>query len=301
MDERTRFTRWLPALLLAVATAASADVTLEGDVALDNYVADVDDQGFEFVDAAFYAERIANDDSSPSGPLSLAAWLTGDADPAGAGSDVAEAEVGALPGSSSLLDFSDVVFADDAAPGEYYVHALLQDHAFPGTYEDARTLSPRLLWRGGLEAVGPLDVQFYGGGTTAAVDFAELRNNRDDGRYTNDVLLTLYATHGYGPASSGYTLCTRRVGGLYAGVYRPHEGFDCSLAAIPDGEYTLHLDVAELGGRGGYSTLSGPDITVDNGRLNDGYAVYAGALDPSSLLALLLFALPALAVRRSKS
>jgi hypothetical protein len=295
-----KHTRWLPALLLAVATAAPAEVTLEGEVGLDYYVADVDDQGFEFVDAEFYAERIANDGAAASGPLSLAAWLTGDADPAGDGTDVADAEVGSLPGSSSLLDFSDVVWADDAVPGEYYVHTLLQDDAFPGTYEDSRTLSPRLLWRGGLEAVGPLDVQFYSGGTAAAVDFAELRNNRIDDRYTNDILLTLYATHGYGPASSGYTLCTRRVSGLYAGDYRPHEGFDCPLAGIPDGEYTLHLDVAELSGRGGYSTLSGPDIVVDNGRMGDGYVVYAGALDLSTLFALLL-ALPGLRYRRSTS
>ncbi|MGH8482458.1 MAG: hypothetical protein ACRES8_08355 [Nevskiaceae bacterium] len=300
MDTRLRCKPWLPALVLALAApAAVADVTLEGEVALDYYIADVDDQGFELVDAEFFVERIANSSPAAAGPLSVAAWLTDDADPEGAGTDVADAAVGTLPGSSSLLDFFEVVPADDAAPGEYHVHTLLQHDDFPGTYEDYRTLSPRMLWRGGLEAVGPLDVYVYGGGTAASVDFAELRNNRIDARFTNDIALTLYATRGFGPASSGYTLCARRVGGLYAGDRRFQEGFDCSLAGIPDGEYTLHLDVAETGGRGGYSTLSGPDMRVSGGRLDDGSgSVYvSGALDLPGLLALLL-ALPALARRR---
>ncbi len=303
MDTRTRCKPRLPVLgllLACAATAASADVTMEGEVLLDYYVADVDDQGFEFVDAEFYVERIANAGATPTGPLSLAAWLTGDADPDGAGIDVAEATVGSIPASSSLLDFSDVVWADDAAPGEYYVHALLQDDDFPGTYEDSRTLSPRMLWRGGLEAVGPLDVYFYNGGAWAAVDVAELRNNRNDARVTNDIVLTLYATTGYGPASSGYTLCSRRVAGLYAGDSRFQEGFDCELSAIPDGDYTLHLEVAEAGGRGGYSTLSGDDITVSAGHMDgNGYVYVSGAMDFPSLAALLL-ALPGVWVRRSK-
>jgi hypothetical protein len=309
MDTRTGCTRSFRALGFALALAAPAafadlqpDVTLEGEVALDYYIAEVDDEGFEFVDAEFYVENIQNAGGAPTGPLSLAAWLTGDADPEGAGVDVAVSEVGSIPGSSSLFDFWDRVWADDAAPGEYYVHALLQDDGFPGTYEDARTLSPRMLWRGGLEAVGPLEVNLFGGGSWAAVDMAELRNNRIDGRVTNDIVLTLYATHGFGPASSGYVLCEQRVAGLYAGDGRFQEGFDCELASIPDGDYTLHLEVAEAGGRGGYSTLSGPDIHVDDGRLGNGsgYVYVAGALDPSGLLALLL-ALPALVYRRSKS
>jgi hypothetical protein len=309
MNTRTRCIRSFRTLGLALALAAPAafadvapDVTLEGEVALDYYIAEVDDEGFEFVDAEFYVERIRNDDGAATGALSLAASLTDDADPEGAGTDVAVSEVGAIPGSSSLLDFWDRVWADDAAPGEYYVHTLLQDDDVPGTYEDARTLSPRMLWRGGLEAVGPLEVNLFGGGSWAAVDMAELRNNRIDDRVTNDIVLTLYATHGFGPASSGYVLCTRRVAGLYAGDGRFQEGFDCELASIPDGEYTLHLEVAEAGGRGGYSTLSGPDIRVNGGRIGDGddYVYVAGALYPSGLLALLL-ALPALVYRRSKS
>lgn len=302
MDESTRCKSWLPALGLLLAgavPAASPAATLEGEVTLDYYVAEVDDQGFEFVDAEFYVERIANGDATPTGPLSLAAWLTGDADPEGEGIDVADAAVGSIPGSSSLLDFSAVVWADDAAPGEYYVHALLQDDDFPGTYEDSRTLSPRMLWRGGLEAIGPLDVYFYASGTRASVSVAELRNNRADAQVTNDIVLTLYATTGYGPASSGYTLCSGRVAGLYAGDSRFQEGFDCAVASLPDGDYTLHLDVAEAGGRGGYSTLSGDDISVDNGYPGDGYVYVSGALGFQSLLALLL-ALSGMWVRRSK-
>jgi hypothetical protein len=203
-----------------------------------------------------------------------------------------------VPGSSSLLDFEALVPADDAAPGEYYAHVLLQDDAFPGTFEDARTLSPKMLWRGGLEAVGPLDVYVYADGTWAAVDFAQLNNNRADARMTNDIILTLYATHGYGPASSGYTLCSTRIAGLYAGDYLSQPGFDCALASVPDGDYTLHLDIAEAGGRGGYSTLSGPDVSFVAGHADgDGYAYVSGALDPRSLLVLLL-ALPVLPRRR---
>jgi hypothetical protein len=308
MNTRTGCTRSFQALGLALALATPAafadvqpDVTLEGEVALDYYIAEVDDQGFEFVDAEFYVERIRNDSGAATGPLSLAAWLTDDADPEGSGTDVAAAEVGSIPGSSSLLDFWDRVWADDAAPGEYYVHTLLQDDGFPGTYEDARTLSPRMLWRGGLEAVGPLHFNAFNGGRWASVDFTELRNNRIDDRVTNDIVLTLYATRGFGPASSGYTLCATRWAGLYAGDYQSQPGFDCELAGIPDGEYTLHLEVAEAGGRGGYSTLSGPDVVFSAGHVGgDGYVYVAGALDPSGLLALLL-ALPALVYRRSKS
>lgn len=304
MNTRTHCRTWLTALGVALALAApaaSADVTLEGGVTLDYYVADVDDEGFELVDAEFYAERIANSGAAPSGPLSLAAWLTTDADPDGVGDDVAASEVGHIPGSSTLLDYYDVVPADDVAPGEYYVHALLQDDDFPGTYEDSRTLSPGMLWRGGLEAAGPLDVHFFDGSSWASVSFAELRNNRADARVTNDIVLTLYATHGFGPASSGHTLCSQRVPGLYAGDGRFQESFDCPLADIPDGEYTLHLDVAEAGGRGGYSTLTGPDVQVDGGHMGGGhgYVYVSGALDPRSLLALLL-ALPGLLSRRSK-
>jgi len=303
MNTRMDRKPWLPAFGLVLALAAptaAAGVTLEGEVTLDYYVAEVDEEGFELVDAEFYAERITNDGAAPSGPLSLAEWLTDDADPDGVGTDVADAEVGSIPGASSLLDFFDAVPADDAAPGEYYVHALLQDDDFPGTYEDYRTLSPRMLWRGGLEAVGPLDVHVFGGGSRVSANFAELRNNRIDARVTNDIVLTLYATHGFGPASSGHTLCSQRVPGLYAGDGRFQEGFECSLDSLPDGEYTLHLEVAEAGGRGGYSTLTGPDVRVSGGRMGDGYVYVSGALDFRTLLALLL-ALPVVLSRRNQS
>lgn len=307
MNAKRGLRQWAPALgwvLVLAAPAAPAAVSLEGEVTLDYYVADVDEEGFEFVDAEFYAQRIANDSPAASSPLSLAAWMTADPSPVGEGSVAAEAPVGVIPGSSSLLDFSRVVEADDLPPGEYYAHTLLQDDTFPGTYEDSRTMSPLLLWRGGLEAVGPLDVASYGGGFQVAVDFAQLRNNRIDEVFTNDIELTLYATHGFGPASSGYTLCTVIVDGLYAGTSRSQPGFDCVIADIPDGEYTLHLDVAEIGGRGGYSTLSGPDIRITRGRFGDGYTsgyVYvSGAFGADTLFALLL-ALPGLLFRRSAS
>lgn len=299
--------QWVPVLgwvLLLTAPAVQAAVTLEGEVTLDYYVADVDAEGYEFVDAEFYVERIANDAPTASAPLSLAAWMTGDPSPAGEGALAAEVPVGVIPGSSSLLDFNEVVEANDLAPGEYYAHTLLQDDTFPGTYEDFRTLSPLLLWRGGLEAVGPLDISSYGGGFSVAVDFAQLRNNRVDEVFTNDIALTLYATHGFGPASSGYTLCTVTVDGLYAGTSRSQPGFDCDIADIPNGEYTLHLDVAEVGGRGGYSTLSGPDVRITSGHIGDGYAdgylYVSGAFGANTLLALLL-ALPGLLLRRSTS
>lgn len=308
MNKQGGFQRWVPGLAwvaLLAAPAVPAAVSLEGEVTLDYYVADVDPEGFEFVDAEFYVERIANGDSTASGPLSLGAWLTAQPSPTGEGTAVAEAPTGMIPGSSSLLDFSDVAPADDAAPGEYFAHVLLQDDDFPGTYEDARTMSPRMLWRGGLEALGSLEVWPYYGGTYATVDFAQLRNNRIDGAVTNDIELTLYATHGFGPASSGYTLCSVTVAGLYAGDGRYQPGFDCPLAGIPDGDYTLHLEVAEIGGRAGYSTLSGPDMRVSNGRLDDGsgdgYPYVTGALDAWSLTPLLALALTGLMIRRRHS
>ena len=138
------------------------------------------------------------------------------------------------------------------------------------------------------------------------MDFAELRNNRLDASYTTGIDLTLYATYGYGPASDGYTLCTVRVAGMYAGDSRHQPGFDCTLNSIPDGDYTLHLDVAEAGGRGGYSTLSGPDVHFTDGYYGDGYSdggsVYvAGAFGPMDALVLMLLGLPGIARRRSKS
>jgi hypothetical protein len=311
MDTRTRLYRLAPALgmaLLLAAPAAPAAVSMEGEVLLDYYVAEVDAEGYEFVDAAFYVERIANTSSSAAGPLSVAAWLTDQASPSGVGTDVADADVGFIPGSSDLLDFEDTVAADDAVPGEYYAHVLLQDDSAPGTYEDSRTLSPRMLWRGGLEAVGPLDVYRYGFANSLSVDFAQLRNRRTDDAVTNDIQLTLYATHGFGPASSGHTLCSVRVSGLYAGDYRHQPGFDCFPASIPDGDYTLHLQVEEVNGRAGYSVLSGGDVTFYGGKLDDGYdddgyyeegSVYvAGGLGPWMLL---MLALSALMFRRSQS
>lgn len=310
MDAMTRLYRLSPALgmaLLLAAPVAPAAVTLEGEVLLDYYVADVDPEGYELVDAAFYVERIANSSSSSAGPLSVAAWLTEHSSPSGEGTDVADAAVGFIPGSSDLLDFQDTVAADDAVPGEYYAHVLLQEDAAPGTYEDSRTLSPRMLWRGGLEALGPLDVYRSGFANTLSVDFAQLRNNRSDAAVTNDIELTLYATHGFGPASSGYTLCSVRVSGLYAGDYRDQPGFDCLPASIPDGEYTLHLQVEELNGRTGHSVLSGGDVSFLGGNLDDGYGddyyddgyVYvAGAFGPWTLL---LLVLPGLMFRRSQS
>jgi hypothetical protein len=289
--------------LLLAAPTGRAGVTLDGEVLLDYYVADVDPEGYEFVDAGFYVERIANDSSTAAGPLSVAGWLTDHASPAGEGTDIAAAGVGTIPGSSDLLDFEDTVAADDAVPGEYYAHVLLQDDSAPGTYEDARTMSPRMLWRGGLEAIGPLDVYARGFGNGLSVDFARLRNNRIDNAVTNDIQLTLYATHGFGPASSGHTLCSTRFSGLYAGDFLDQPGFDCFPASIPDGDYTLHLQVEEVNGRAGYSVLSGGDVTFRGGQLDDGYDedgyVYvAGALGPWTLL---LLALPGLMFRRRQS
>lgn len=308
MNAQGRYRFWVPTLgsvLLLAASAAPAAVSMQGEVTLDYYVADVDPDGFEQVDSELYVERVHNDSASASGPLSLAGWLTGDPNPAGDGTTVAEAPIGTIPGSSDLLAADEVVPADDAAPGEYYVHMLLQDDRFPGSYEDSRSLTPTLLWRGGLEAVGPLTVSPYGGGYYASVDFSELRNNRLDARYTGDIELTLFATHGFGPASDGHTLCTRTVSGLYAGDSTFQAGFDCPLAAIPDGEYTLHLEVAEAGGRGGYSTLSGPDLRFVNGHvtdgIGDGYLYVTGALDFWTTLPLLALSLAGIALRRRTS
>lgn len=274
MNAQPRFTRWVPALgaaLLLGAGAAPAAVTMEGEVTLGYYVADVDAEGFEYPATDFYVEQIANDDSRWTGPLSLAGWATSDASPAGDGSEIGYVPLDPLAPHSSVLDVAATADADDVAPGEYYVHVLLQDDDFPGTFEDARGVSPRLLWRGGLEAVGPLTVTTDSAGRLY-VDFDALRNNRLDSRITNPIELTLYATYGFGPASDGHVLCRTRVPGLYAGDRRFAPGFDCWPNAVPDdGDYTLHLEVAEEGGRGGYSTLSGPDMYFRGGYADDGY------------------------------
>ena len=298
MDKHTSGTRWAPALagaMLLAAGNAPAAVWMEGDVGLDYYVADVDADGFEYTDASLYVERVTNDGVAARDALSLSGWLTSDVSPDGAGTEAGYLPLPLLPGSSSYGPVSETVAAEDAAPGEYYAHVLLQDDGFPGTFEDARSLAPRVLWRGGLEAAGPLRIIPYPGGAEVTVDFAELRNNRLDSRYTHDIILTLYATYGFGPASDGYTLCSVRMPGLYAGDGRYQPGFDCVIAAIPDGEYTLHLDVAEDGGRGGYSTLSGPDVRFRGGRVDDGssgyvdgYVYASGALGWSAWPLLLL-------------
>lgn len=307
MKTDLQITRWAPAaagILLLSAGAARADVWMDGAVALDYYVADVDAEGFELTDAELYVERVENDSAQASGPLSLSGWLTRQASPAGAGDEVGYAPIGRIPGDSTLLDVLETVPAADVAPGEYFPHVLLQDDDHPGTFEDARSLAPKLLWRGGLEAIGPLHVIPYAGGRDVTVDFDELRNHRLDSRYTNDIVLTLYATYGYGPASDGFTLCEVVVPGLYAGDGRQAADFDCRLASIPDGWYTLHLDVAEDGGRGGYSTLSGPDVRFVNGYMDDGHGdevyVSAGATSPTLLAVVLgLVLLRAQARRRS--
>ena len=311
MNRTARDRRWAPVIagsMLLLASNVPAAVSLDGEVTLDYYVAEVDADGFEYADAEIYVESVVNDGFNGSGPLSLSGWFTSDTPPAGAGTEIGYLPIGSIPGNSSLGPVWDTVPADDAVPGEYYAHVLLQDDDFPGSFEDARSLSPRVLWRGGLEAAGPLDVIPYPGGVEVTVDFAELRNNRLDSRFTNEIDLTLYATYGFGPAADGHVLCARRVPGLYAGDWRNMPDFDCGIAAIPDGEYTLHLEVSEVGGRGGYSTLSGPDLRFRNGRVDDGYccdgSIYvSGALGPSAwpLLLALLGQLSLLQVRRRRA
>lgn len=290
MDKHTSFKHWPPALaaiLLLSAGAAPASVLMEGEVSLDYYIAEVDAEGFELPELDFYVERVVNESSERSGPLSLAGWFTADPSASGAGTEAGVLPIGSLP-SGSALEVWETAPAEDVPPGEYYVHTLLQDDRYPGSYEDSRSLSPRLLWRGGLEAIGPLDL--YAHGRQLSVDFAELRNNRLDSRYTNDIILTLYATYGFGPASEGHELCSVAVTGLYAGETRHSPGFDCWLNAIPDGEYTVHLMVAEAGGRGGSSTLSGPDLYFHGGYpqpVGDGHSVYySGAFGGWALLLL---------------
>lgn len=285
-----RFRGWSPALagvLALAAGTATAAVYMDGEVTLDYYIADVDADGYERPEAEFYVERVVNDSLSSSGPLSLSGWLTRDPAAGGAGTEAGYLPLPPLPGSSAreVWDWAD---AEDAVPGEYYVHALLQDDRYPNTFEDSRSLPPRLLWRGGLEAAGPLQLSVYG--DRLGVDFNQLRNNRLDSVYTGDITLTLYATYGFGPASDGHVLCERIVPGLYAGDVRYNAGFDCWPNAIPDGEYSLHLMVAENGGRGGSSTLSGPDAYFHGGRIeriygsdnccvyDQGPVYYAGAM-----------------------
>jgi hypothetical protein len=302
MNRKSGFRKWVLAPgLFMVMGAARAAVGMEGEVTLDYYIADVDPDGYELTEMEFYVERVVNDSANRSGPLSLAGWLTRDTVPGGAGVEAGYLPLGSLPGNSAL-EVWDTVSADDVLPGEYYVHALLQDDRFPDTFEDSRTLSPRLLWRGGLEAKGPLWIYTYDGGHWLSVEFGELRNRRLDSRYTNDIVLTLYATYGFGPASDGYELCEAVVPGLYAGEARHSMGFDCRAAAIPDGEYTLHLMVAESRGRGGSSTLSGPDAYFRAGHLDhligadaccvyaDEHIYYSGATGLTLLCPLLLLA-----------
>lgn len=287
-------------LVLALPLAAPAAV-LEGEVTLDYFVADVDSEGFEQVDAGFYVERLRNDDTSRSGSLSLEAWATRDATPAGAGDTLATLGTGSVAAGASLLDVGGTAAASDAAPGEYDLHVLLQDDRYED-WDDVRTLTPRLLWRGGLEAVG-LEAYPDAWGRWIDVSLSELRNNRRDARYTNAIELTLYATHGYGPASTGHVLCSVRVPGLYAGDAAWDERFGCATDSLPDGEYTLHVEVAEAGGRGGASTVTGPDIEAVDGGIReggccgDGY-VYAAGSGPALLLPLLAFG--ALSRRRPK-
>lgn len=280
---------------LLLSSAAGAAVSMQGTVTLDYYVADVDADGFDRVESEIAVDHVVNDGAGASGPLALSGWLTQGSAPGGPGTEAGYVALGPVPGNSSLDNVDEIVTADDAAPGEYYPHVLLQDENFPGTFEDARNLVPRVLWRGGLEAIGPLHLRPYAAGTQMTVDFSELRNNRIDNRYTNDIVLTLYATRSLGPSSAGYTLCSTTVSGIYAGDHLTSPGFSCALNAVPDGDYTVHLDVAESGGRGGYSTLSGPDVSFRGGYIDDGaccgYDYYvAGALSPTTLaiLALLL-------------
>jgi hypothetical protein len=294
--------RLAPILALLLAPAAAAAVSLEGEVALDYYVADGDAEGFETTAAEFFVEEIANGSAARSGPLALAGWATTTTSPAGAGDEIGYLPVGTVGGGSSLRGVAGTTPADDLLPGEYYAHVLLQDERHPGTFDDARTLAPRLLWRGGLQAAGPLSVRANAFGDFLTVAFRELRNNRLDNRFTNDIALTLYATHGFGPASAGHELCRVTVAGLYAGDVRQDPAFGCAVAAIPDGEYTVHVEVAEIGGRGGSSTLSGPDVRVRDGLVGPccGYGYYDGSLYVAAPGAGVLLALAALAPLRRR-
>ncbi len=313
MNIHSKFpTRSLALLLSILALPGSALATpyLGGTVGYDYYVAGADDDGFEWVDADFYVQRVVNDSSSGSGPLSLAGWLTRDRDPAGVGVAAGYLPIGTLA-PNSQAEIYETVAADDARPGEYLVNMLLQDDRYPGTWEDSRELPPTLLWRGGLEAVGPLQLYQYSNGQVD-VDFDRLENRRIDGRYTNTIVLRLLATYGFGPASDGVVLCEKIVPGMYSGDSRLSPGFSCYPSASINGEFTLHLEVAESGGRGGYSTLTGPDADFRDGWIERFYGCdacfadypdahdtvyYAGGMAVWSMFPLLLAGL--LRARRS--
>lgn len=258
-------TRFL-ALLMSIYTLpgiAQATPYLDGTVAYDYYVAGVDDDGFEWVDAGMYAQSVVNDSGSWSGPLSMAGWLTPTRSPTGSGVEAGYLPIGSLA-PNSQAEINDTVAADDVRPGEYFVNMLLQDDRYPGTWEDSRELPPTLLWRGGLEAIGPLRIYQYNSGRVD-VDFDRLENRRLDGRYSNSLVLRLLATYGFGPASDGLVLCEKVVSGMYSGDSRLSAGFSCYPDVSINGEFTLHLEVAESGGRGGYSTLTGPDAYFQDG------------------------------------
>lgn len=260
MNIKTKCPNWIPALLVSLGMlpgAVQASPYLDGVVAYDYYVSGVDAEGYEWVDADLYAQRVVNDAGTTSGPLSLSGWLTRSPGANGAGIEAGYLPIGKLAGYAQR-EVDDSVPADDVRPGEYYVNMLLQDERYPGSYDDSRGLPPTLLWRGGLEAIGPVSLYQNSSGWLD-VDFKRVDNRRLDGKYTKPITLRLFATYGFGPASDGVILCEKQVAGMYAGDSRYSPGFRCYPDAIPDGEYTLHLEVAEVGGRGGYSTLTGPD------------------------------------------
>lgn len=292
MDIRSLCSTPAAALAAFLLSAPASAATLEGEVALDYYVAGTDSEGFESVDAAFDAAQVRNTTGSTSGPLSLEAWATTDGTPQGDGETVGALDLGYLGAGQSAYGVSGTVAADDLAPGEYSMHVLLQDARY-SDWDDARTMSPTLLWRGGIEARG-LSVYPDPYDRWVDVSLDQLRNNRRDGALSNGLVLTLYATHGYGPVSSGYTLCSARVAGLYAGEVAYDERFGCATDLLPDGGYTLHVEVAESGGRGGSSTVSGADVEARDGQLDaSGYGccgdsyIYAAGSGPLMLLPLL--------------
>ncbi len=280
------------AILLAASglmapTLAAANAFFLGDVSADYDIAYISADGYEEASTWISVDGVRSEYEGPMAPppLAIVVRLSQSADPRDAGYDVASWPLGRMYYGEQRTDLTTEIYSDDIPAGEYWVHTLLLEDDRLGTVVDARTAPRPQLWRGGIDASGPLYVdrsyayELY-------IEIPEIYNNRlrDD---SGTLEVRFYSTFAPGPAADDVTICAFTLDGLWVGNYYSNTSFRCDLSAPLYDDERVHAEIRERG-------APGADVISEPVRRHydpDVY-VYAGSLSWPALALLVLLAWP---------
>lgn len=262
--------------------ATTVQAGFAGDVSASYDVARVDRDGFEYSSTWVSIDHIENDYPGPldSPPLAVLVMASASSDPRDAGTELGWWPLGRMAPGQVWDDLHTELDSPDLRAGEYWVHTLLVEDRAGEPIVDSRTNAWSQIWRGGIEAVGPLYVDRYDP-WSPYFDLPDIVN-RQFGGYSGPLELRFYRTLEEGPAGDAITLCRFEISGLYADEHYGRSSYSCDLETpLPDHE-RVHVEVRAIGS---------PEGATASEEISDyGPAVYAGSLS-WSWLALLSFGL----------